>query len=106
MPAYGSSVTYCEEAATQLKSDSNQWLLQRNTVTAWDLYDLEIWNLTSTADDIISIFHAKGFRKKVYPMSYPEGIVFIHNGKQVAAYQQAPRYLWVHKELLIYISRL
>lgn len=113
LPEYATNSIFCQEALIESKRDSTQWLLKRDTLSVKhfddmcyipgsisDGYkDVHIWRLFSSTGDTISIYPAKGFMKRVYKASLPEGIVFIRNGKQIAAYQIAPKYLWLRKDL-------
>jgi hypothetical protein len=61
--------------------------------------NVKIWRMFSSGGDTVSIYPVKGFGKKVYKMSLAEGFVFIHNEKQIAAYQFSPRYMWIRIDL-------
>lgn len=99
IPQTGGTSIYCEQTLIATQNDTTQWLLKKNTTMAWNFYALEIWSMISSGGDTISIYPAKGFRKKVYQIGLHEGIVFIRDGLQIAAYQQTPRYLWLRNNL-------
>jgi len=113
LPESGSSYIYCQETTIKTNKDTTQWFLKRDTVTLGKYHEMcfippnfstpstnvKIWRMFSSGGDTVSIYPVKGFGKKVYKMSLAEGFVFIHNDKQIAAYQFLPRYMWIRKDL-------
>ncbi len=113
LPESGSSYIYCQETTIKTNKDTTQWFLNRDTVNVWKYHEMcsippnfltpstnvKIWRMFSSRGDTVSIYFVKGFGKKVYRMSLAEGFVFIHNDKQIAAYQFLPRYMWIRKDL-------
>ncbi len=93
------SSIFCEETIIETNHDTTRWVLKRSSTSEYFSYEVEKSGIVSSAGDMITIHSAKGFRKKIYEISLPEGLVFMRNGQQIAAYQFAPKNLWLLKDL-------
>lgn len=90
---------FCAEASIEIADDTTQWLVRRNeTGDSWGLSNEATWSMYSSGDDSISVHHARDFKKSFF-QTFPEGIVFIRKGEQIAAYQRSPRLLLLRKDL-------
>jgi hypothetical protein len=98
MPDAATTWTYCEGTTLRTQNDTTEWYLESN-IERQSFSDAPNYTLTSSKNDTILIYAAKGFRNKVYKLSPPEGFVLLHQGGQIAAYQSAPRFFWVRNNL-------
>ncbi|MEO6219832.1 MAG: hypothetical protein ABIO81_05350 [Ginsengibacter sp.] len=113
LPQTGTASVFCEKIIIKNKFDTIKWYVKADAEFVWDEVKMcyvpytsinsytkaKILKMISNVGDTISIYPVKGFRNKVYKISLPEGIVFERKGEQIAAYQNAPKYLWLRKDL-------